>query len=99
MKISMVTTSEIFHDSRILNEAATLSRNNQVTILAKKYSGQGRKKFPFKIKLIGYLRLSWFQLGIFSSFLSLIKAAFRENPDIYHAHDLDGLLCTWPAAL
>jgi len=28
-----------------------------------------------------------------------MRAALRENPDIYHAHDLDGLLCAFPAAL
>jgi glycosyltransferase involved in cell wall biosynthesis len=98
-KICMVTTSEIFHDSRILNEAKTLAKNYQVTILAKKYPGQVRKKMPFSIKLIPYWRLPWFQLDIFSSFLSLIKAAFREKADIYHAHDLDGLLCAFAAAL
>ncbi len=98
-KISMVTTSEIFHDSRILNEAATLARNYQVTVLAKKYPLQLRKKFPFKIKLIDYLKLPWFQLSVFSSFFSLMKAALKENPDSYHAHDLDGLLCAFPAAL
>ena len=28
-----------------------------------------------------------------------MKMAFKENPDIYHAHDLDGLLCAFPATL
>jgi len=95
----MLTTSEIFHDSRILNEAETLNKKYQVTILARKYSGQKNQNYKFKIKLIDYFKLPFFQLNIFSSFFSLAKAAFKENPDIYHAHDLDGLLCTMPAAL
>ena len=99
MKICMLTTSEIFHDTRILNEADTLSKNYETTILARRYPGQKFQKMPFRIKLISYLKMPFFQLNIFSSLLSLTKAAFRENPDIYHAHDLDGLLCAFPAAL
>lgn len=98
-KICMITTSEIFHDTRILNEAEVLSKKYELTILARKYPGQKSQRFPFKIKLISFFHLRPFQLNIFSSLFSLIKAAFRENPDIYHAHDLDGLLCVFPAAL
>lgn len=95
----MVTTSEIEHDSRILNEAAVLAKNYELTILAKKYpikmNQVGRS---FRVKLIDYFKMPSFLLNILSSFCSLIKASFKENPDIYHAHDLDGLLCAWPAA-
>ena len=97
--ICMVTTSEIFHDTRIINEAATLAKKDEVTILARRYPGQKISKFPFKTKLISYLKMPLSQLNIFSSLLSLMKAAFKQNPDIYHAHDLDGLLCAFPAAL
>jgi len=96
----MVTTSEIEHDSRILNEAATLAKNYDLTILAKKYPLKTNQvKRSFKVKLIGYVKMPSFLLSILSSFFSLIRASFKENPDIYHSHDLDGLLCTWPAAL
>ena len=91
--ICMITTSEIFHDTRILNEANTLSKSYQVTILAKKYSRQAAKRYPFRIKLIDYRQFGFSQLNIFSSFIELIRAALKENPDVFHGHDLDGLLC------
>lgn len=95
----MLTTSEIFHDTRILNQAKTLAKKYDVTIIGRKYSGQKIIKFPFKIKLIKYLKLPLFKLNILSSLISIIKATWRQNPDIYHAHDLDGLVCAFPAAL
>lgn len=98
-KICMVTTSEIFHDTRIINEATTLAKKCTVTVLARRYHGQKPLPFSFQIKLINYQRMPLFQWNIFSSLLSLAKAAWRENPDIFHAHDLDGLLCAFPAAL
>jgi len=98
-KICMLTTSEIFHDSRILNEAKTLSATYDVVILARQYLGQRQLKLSYRIKLINFAKLKFHQLNIFSSLLSLMRAAFKENPDIYHAHDLDGLLCAFPAAL
>lgn len=95
----MVTTSEIFHDTRILNEAGSLTKKYEVTILAKKYPIK-KNNSPFKIKLIDYRLIPVFGiLNIFSSLISLTKAALKENPDIYHAHDLDGLLCATPAAI
>lgn len=99
-KICMITTSDIDYDSRILNEARTLAKKYQVTILSRKYF---HKKIvqnkSFVIKRINYQRLPFYQLNIFSSLYSLIKAARKEKADVYHAHDLDGLLCTFPAAL
>lgn len=99
MKICMITTSEVFHDSRILNETKSLSKKYKVTILARRYPNQKNQKLPFKIKLVNFWHLPIFQLNIISSIFSLIKAAFKEKSDIYHAHDLDGLLCAFPAAL
>jgi len=99
-KICMVTTSEIEHDSRILNEAAALAKKYELTILAKRYPLKtSHDKRPFQIKLIGYVKMPSFLLSILSSFFSLMRASLRENPDIFHAHDLDGLLCALPAAL
>jgi len=97
----MITTSEIFHDTRILNEASTLSSRYKVKILAKKYSLRETDpvKRPFEIKQVDYRKIPVSRLNIFSGQFALMKAAFRENPDVYHAHDLDGLLCAFPAAL
>ncbi len=96
----MVTTSDIDYDSRILNEADSLSKNFKVIIFSRKYLHQNIiKSRYFQIKRIDYHRFGFFQLNIFSSFFSLIKAVFSEDPDVYHAHDLDGLLCAFPAAL
>lgn len=94
----MLTTSEVFHDSRILNEAKTLSQEYELVVLAKNYSSKPIKT-PYKIKLIDYWHGPSFFLKIIFSFFSLMKAAFKENPDVYHGHDLDGLLCAFPAAL
>lgn len=98
-KICMLTTSRIEHDSRILNEAETLARDYNVTILARAYQKQKLKNWPFKIKLIKFRKIPLGQLNIFSSLFSLISAALKEEADIYHAHDLDGLLCCFGAAL
>ena len=98
-KICMVTTSEIFHDTRILSEAAVLARSYDVTILAKKYPNQKVVKYPFEIKLVNYRKFTIFQLNILSSFFALIKAAKKEKPDVFHGHDLDGLLCCFWAAI
>ena len=100
-KICMLTTSEIYHDTRILNEAETLASKFKLIILARKYPGQkSAQKFPFQIKLVVFKRFKSFKLNIFSSLLSLMRAAMRENPDVYHAHDLDGLLAAFlPAFL
>lgn len=107
MKICMVTTSEVSHDTRILNEAESLAKAHKVVILARKYPKQKntspeqsrRVKYSFTVKRIDYWRMPFFPLNIFSSLLSLVRAAFKENPDVFHAHDLDGLLCAFPAAL
>lgn len=100
MKICMVTTSDIDYDNRILNEAESLSKKYQVIILVREYShGIGVKPKLFKIQRIGYQKWPIYKLNIFSSLFSLMLAAFRTETDIYHAHDLDGLLCAMPAAL
>jgi len=96
----MITTSPIDIDSRILNEAAVLSVRHNLTILTRRYDGKPTlKKTSFKVKRISYLKLWPRKLNIFSSLWSLTQAAFRETPDVYHAHDLDGLLCAYLPAL
>ncbi len=99
MKICMVTTSKIFHDTRILNEAESLAKVHDVIVLARKYPQQKKNGFSFKIKLINYYKIPFYQLNIFSSLFFLMKAVMKEKADVLHAHDLDGLLCAFPAAL
>jgi len=99
-KICMVTTSFLDYDTRILKEAETLAKYYDLTILTKKYDRPIiLKKSNFKIKRIKYFKFGIFLLNILSSFFSLTLAAFKENPDIYHAHDLDGLLCAYLPSL
>lgn len=99
-KICMLTTSDIDYDSRILNEAETLAKKYQVLILARKYNHSPIVKHRyFRIKRVDYWKWPIYKFNIFSSLYTLAKIAFKENPDVYHAHDLDGLLCAMPAAL
>jgi len=94
-KICMVTTSRLDVDSRIQNEAEALSEDFEVTILCRKYDQpETLKNTPYKIKRISYAKMWPFLCNILSSFYSLNRAASRENPDFFHAHDLDGLLIT-----
>lgn len=100
MKICMLTTSDIDFDSRILNEAETLSKRYELTILARHYSHRPlARPQSFKIKRIKFPTFKIYQLNIFSSLFALAKAAWQEKAAIYHAHDLDGLLCAFPTAL
>ncbi len=100
-QICMVTTSPLDYDSRILNEAGTLAKHHDLTILAKSYFCPSvLKKTPFKVKRVVYMRLWPHFFDIISALVSLTIVAFKENPDVYHAHDLDGLLCAYlPAAI
>jgi len=99
-KICMVETNDIDYDSRVQNEALALKKNFDLTILARKFSHQDAiTKSSYQIKRIRYRRFRFGFFNIFSSFWSLSKACFKENPDVFHAHDIDGLLCAFPAAL
>ena len=54
-KICMVTTSDIDYDSRILNEAESLSKDYRIVILSRKYPHQNIiKPRYFQIKRIAY---------------------------------------------
>jgi hypothetical protein len=91
----MVTTSRLDVDSRIQNEAEALSHDFEVTIICRKYDlPVTLKDTPYKVKRIGYRKMWPFLCNILSSFYSLSRAVAKENPDYFHAHDLDGLLIT-----
>ena len=94
-KICMVTTSNMDIDSRIQNEAEALSKDFEVTVLMRKYDLPiTLKDTPYQIKRITYIKMWPFILNILSSFWALRRAVMKENPDFFHAHDLDGLLIT-----
>lgn len=98
-KICMVTTSRIDIDSRIQNEAESLANRYDVTILSRQYNVPiTLEKTTYKIKRISYLKLWSYRVNVILSIGSLFIAALKEKPDIYHAHDLDGLLATFVAA-
>ena len=98
-KICMVTTSRLDIDSRIQNEAEALSDNFDVTVLMRAYDQSiTLKDTPYKVKRIPYTHLWPFVCNILSSIWSLSRAAAKETPDFYHAHDIDGLLAiAWVA--
>ncbi len=98
-KICMVTTSRMDIDSRIQNEAEALSTDFEVTVLMRKYDlPVTLVDTPYEIKRVGYTKMWPFVLNILSSIFALRNAAARENPDFFHAHDIDGLLAVAPVA-
>lgn len=92
-KICMLTLSALDNDTRILNEATALSQSFDLVILTSKYCS-GLKSLTFKVKPVH--KYPFFKVG---DLFLLIKAAFREDPDIYHTHDLPGLLIGFGPAL
>lgn len=98
-KICMVTTSTLNYDTRILNEAETIASWFHLTIL--KSANYQKKNFsqktPYRVKSISFPQIPYFKT--FLSRLTLTIAAFREDTDIYHAHDLEGLICAYLPAL
>jgi len=99
-KICMLTTNPVDFDGRILHEAEALSQSFQVTILARAgRPNPALKNTLFKIKRSKFSAGLPYQLSVLIAMARLARDAFRENPDFFHAHDLPGLLCLWPAAL
>lgn len=98
-KICMVTTSDIRFDSRILNEAYSLSKKYDLTIISKGNKKTKIPKYPFKVKFVEPSKISLKQINVVVSLIKLIVKAFKENPQVFHAHDLDGLLCALLPAL
>lgn len=100
MKIVMLTTNPVDFDSRILKEAEVLSADFKITILARDGARNTHlKNAPFEIKRVKFDSSLSYQLAVLINMIRLIWATFSENPDIYHAHDLPGLICAWPAAV
>ena len=99
LKICMLTTSDIRFDSRILNEAYSLSKKYHLTIISRVEKIEKAPKYPFKVRFVSLPKLGLHQLNVIGSLFKLTCQAFQVNPQIYHAHDLDGLLCALLPAL
>lgn len=99
-KICMVTTNNLDYDTRILNEAEKLAEDFDVLIITTGFKHQDYIKEPkFKVSPV---RLSakipgW--LGRFINLWPIMTTVWQTKTNIYHAHDLPGLVCVWPAAV
>lgn len=96
----MITTSDINFDSRIINEAKTLSKRYQITIISRKFSSKPiylNKNIIFK--KIAYKKYSINFLTLINYFWKISRAVFKESPDYFHSHDLDGLLLGFMPAI
>ncbi len=97
--VCMVLTNELNHDTRVLNEANALGKHFNLTILAPKGEKLAVGKVNFKIKEATYRHHKSFVPNMIRIMATITRLAWRENPDIYHAHDLDGLWCAFLPAL
>lgn len=100
-KVCMMVTNPVTNDSRVINEASTLSSNGyEVIVLGVKdnKSLYEEKINGFKIKrLTRKMRPNTF-LGKLEVTLKFSVEAFRQNAVIYHSNDLSTLLECYIAA-
>ena len=97
-KICMLLTSDVERDTRVLNEAETLSKEYDVTILVPDNGVSYTAKKSFKVEKVKFFKLGLHLFNLFFIMTALIKAARKENADIYHGHDLHGLVIGYFAA-
>jgi glycosyltransferase involved in cell wall biosynthesis len=93
----MLTVNKLDFDTRILNEAKALSTEFDVKIMTSEYNVKPSKDDKFNVRVISPLFFG--TPGLLLNLFKMMRAAFDENPDIFHAHDLHGLFCFFPAAL
>lgn len=94
----MLTVNKLDFDTRILNEANTLSAIADVVIITSNYKVKSNEENDFKVivakPIIGGT------IGLLLNFFNLTKLAFCQEADVFHAHDLHGLCCLfWPALI
>lgn len=96
----MVTANNLDFDTRILNEAKTLAPFFDVMIVTPGCSEPTILENPlFKVKRAKTVSSGPKDFKRIINLWPLYLAVWRESPDIFHAHDLPGLLCAWlPAA-
>lgn len=90
--ICMLLTSNVERDTRVLNEAETLSKDYEVTILVPDNGVLYTENKPFKVKKVKYFHSGLHLTNLFFIMKALIRAAYLEKADIYHGHDLHGLI-------
>lgn len=100
MKICMVTANNLDYDTRILNEAKTLAQVFDLTIITSGCSVPNILKNPlFQVKKGKTISFGPRDFKRVINLWPLFLAVWRESPDIFHAHDLPGLLCAWLPAV
>lgn len=94
-KICMITTSNLDYDTRVLNEIETLLRFYDLTVITPGYHRLAKIKPRFKVKVSCFKLTAKLprDIGRMINLLALIRAVRQEEADIFHAHDLPGLLC------
>lgn len=96
----MVTASNLDHDTRILNEAQSLARDFDVTIITPGcYTPKILNNPSFSVKRSKTIALKFKDLNRIINLLPLFSVTWKTETDIYHAHDLPGLLCAWLPAV
>lgn len=100
LKICMVVANNLDYDTRVLNEAHTLARDFNLTIITTGCFNQRiLKNSAYQVKYPKMLSINFKDLERVINLLPLMFKTFSENPDIYHAHDLPGLAVAWPSAI
>lgn len=97
-KICMVLTNNLDHDSRVINEANSLSKKYAVKILVGDNLNTTLKRMPFEIKVVNFKSSKMYPLEMWRVVSALHRALKKERPDFIHAHDLDGLMAAYREA-
>jgi len=98
-KICMLLPNSLDYDTRVLNEAYALAKSYDLTILVPNDSKVKLGEIPFKVKKVNFWRSKINLFRLASIIIVLAKIALKEDPDVFHGHDLPGLLAAWPAAV
>jgi len=88
----MLLTSDVERDTRVLNEAEALSKEHEVTILVPDNGVPYTEKKSFQVKKVKFTKYPIHILNLFSIMMALIRQGKKEQADVYHGHDLHGLV-------
>ena len=104
MNISMIVLNDFTHDARVKKEALSLTqKGDRVTINALWKPGLPAEETQDGIKILRFRQRArekrhlpgqvWWEL-----ISSIPKQVSSQNPDLVHAHDLNGLILAYPAS-